>query len=136
VRSAGGDVRALAALANGSLQPKAGALLYLSGADVAADLVSWLHAAGFQATRRIIYEARVVAALPAAYAGPLDIIMFHSARAARAFSRFGAPNSKQLVAACLSQAVADAAEASARWKRLAVASAPHEEALWRAVVGG
>src|SRR5689334_1378911 len=39
VRSAGGDVAALSALANASLNPKAGTLLYLSGADVAADLV-------------------------------------------------------------------------------------------------
>jgi len=60
VRSAGGDVAALSALANGSLNPKAGTLLYLSGADVAADLVGWLIAAGFTATRRIVYEARVV----------------------------------------------------------------------------
>ena len=45
--------------------PKAGTLLYLSGADVAADLVGWLIAAGFTATRRIVYEARVVTALPA-----------------------------------------------------------------------
>src|SRR5512147_1587588 len=63
VRSAGGDVTALSALANASLDPKAGTLLYLSGADVAADLVGWLIAAGFTATRRIVYEARVVAAL-------------------------------------------------------------------------
>ena len=136
VRSAGGDVRALSALANASLQPKAGMLLYLSGADVAADLVSWLHAAGFQATRRIVYEARVVAALPAAYSQPLDIIVFHSARAARAFARLGAPNAKTLTAACLSQAVADAAEQSARWARVVVASAPQEEALWRATFDG
>ena len=136
VRSAGGDVRALSALANSSLDPKKGTLLYLSGADVAADLVSWLHAAGFQATRRIVYEARVVAALPEAYLQPLDIIVFHSARAARAFGRFGAPNAKRLTAACLSQGVADAAEQVAHWARVVVAPAPQEEALWRATFGG
>ena len=136
VHSAGGDVRALATLAKASLDPKGGVLLYLSGADVAADLVSWLHAAGFQATRRIVYDARVVAALPAVYSQPLDIIVFHSARAARAFGRFGAPNAAKLTAACLSQAVADAADQSARWARVVVASAPQEEALWRATFGG
>jgi uroporphyrinogen-III synthase len=135
IRSAGGDVRALSALANTSLDPKSGTLLYLSGADVAADLVSWLHAAGFQATRRIVYEARVVRALPAAYMQPLDIIVFHSARAARAFGRFGAPNAKQLTAGCLSQAVADAAEQIAHWTRVVVAPAPQEEALWRVTFG-
>jgi uroporphyrinogen-III synthase len=135
VRSAGGDVRALTALASSSLDPKQGALLYLSGADVAADLVSWLHFAGFKATRRIVYDARFVAALPAAYAQPLDMIVFHSARGVRGFSRFGAPNSKTLTAACLSQSIADAAEQAAHWARVVVASAPQEEALWRAVFG-
>lgn len=135
VRSAAGDVRALSALAKASLDPNNGTLLYLSGADVAADLVSWLHAAGFQATRRIVYEARVVATLPAAYSQPLGIIVFHSARAARAFGRFGAPNSKQLTAACLSEAVANAAEQTAHWGRVVVAPAPQEEALWRATFG-
>ncbi len=136
VRSASGDVRALLALANASLDPKKGMLLYLSGADVAGDLVSWLHAAGFQATRRVVYEARIVAALPAAYSQPLDIVVFHSARAARAFAKFGAPNAERLIAACLSRAVADAAEHTARWGRIVVASAPQEEALWRATFGG
>ena len=136
VRSAGGDVTALSALANTSLDPKAGALLYLSGADVAADLVGWLIAAGFSATRRVVYEARVVPALPAAYNGPLDIIAFHSARAARAFATFGAPNAARMKAACISPAVAAAATAKTKWASVVVASAPQEDALWRATLGG
>jgi uroporphyrinogen-III synthase len=135
VRSAGGDVAALSALANASLDANAGTLLYLSGADVAADLVGWLIAAGFSATRRIVYEARVVAALPAVYNEPLDIIAFHSARAARAFAALGAPNAGRLIAACISPAVA-AAAAKAKWARVVVASAPQEEALWRATLEG
>ena len=135
VRSAGGDVAALSALANASLDASAGTLLYLSGADVAADLVGWLIAAGFSATRRIVYEARVVAALPGVYNEPLDIIAFHSARAARAFAALGAPNAGRLIAACISPAVA-AAAAKAKWARVVVASAPQEEALWRATLEG
>lgn len=134
VRSAGGDVTALSALANASLDPKAGTLLYLSGADVAADLVGWLIAAGFTATRRIVYEARVVAALPAIYGQPFDIIAFHSARAARAFAAFGAPNAARMSAACISDAVAAAAGAKVKWGRIIVASAPQDEALWRAAL--
>jgi uroporphyrinogen-III synthase len=134
VRSAGGDVAALSALANASLDPKVGTLLYLSGADVAADLVGWLIAAGFTATRRIVYEARVVAALPAIYNQPFDIIAFHSARAARAFAAFGAPNAAQMTAACISEAVAKAAGAKVKWGRVIVASAPQDEALWRAAL--
>ena len=134
VRSAGGDVAALSALANASLNPKAGTLLYLAGADVAADLVGWLIAAGFTATRRIVYEARVVAALPAVYSQPFDIIAFHSARAARAFAAFGAPNAARMTAACISEAVATAAGAKVKWARVIVASAPQDEALWRAAL--
>ncbi|MFZ2028811.1 MAG: uroporphyrinogen-III synthase [Vitreimonas sp.] len=134
VRSAGGDVAALSALANGSLNPKDGTLLYLSGADVAADLVGWLIAAGFTATRRIVYEARVVAALPPIYTQPFDIIAFHSARAARAFAAFGAPNAARMSAACISDAVAAAAGAKVKWGRVIVASAPQDEALWRAAL--
>lgn len=134
VRSAGGDVTALSALANASLDQKGGTLLYLSGADVAADLVGWLIAAGFSATRRIVYEARVVPALPALYNEPLDIIAFHSARAARAFAAFGAPNAARMSAACISEAVATAAGAKVKWGRLIVASAPQDEALWRAAL--
>jgi uroporphyrinogen-III synthase len=134
VRSAGGDVTALSALANASLDPKGGTLLYCSGADVAADLVGWLIAAGFTATRRIVYEARVVAALPAIYSQPFDIIAFHSARAARAFAAFGAPNAGRMSAACISDAVAAAAGAKVKWARVIVASAPQDEALWRAAL--
>lgn len=134
VRSAGGDVAALSALANGSLNPKGGTLLYLSGADVAADLVGWLIAAGFTATRRIVYEARVVPALPAVYSQPFDIIAFHSARAARAFAALGAPNAARMSAACISDAVAAAAGAKVKWGRVIVASAPQDEALWRAAL--
>ncbi|MBS0384616.1 MAG: uroporphyrinogen-III synthase [Proteobacteria bacterium] len=136
VRSANGDVRALSELAASSLEARKGALLYLSGADVAADLANLLQAAGFRTARRIVYEARVVSALPAAYTQPLDIIVFHSARAAHAFVGFGAPNAQQLTAACLSQAVADAAAQSASWARIVVATTPQEEALWRATFSG
>jgi uroporphyrinogen-III synthase len=133
VRSAQGDVAALAAMAAATLDPKAGALLYLSGAHVAGDLIGALHAAGYDARRAIVYDARIVDVLPAAYLQPLDMVAFHSARAAQAFARFGAPHAAQRIAVCLSPAVAEAAKA-VDWARVVVAAAPQDDALWSAAM--
>lgn len=135
VRSANGEVSALAALARDRLDPARGTLLHLSGADIAGDLVGMLSAAGFRAERRIAYSARAADAPPPALAGPLDLILFHSPRAAEIFLRFGAPGAAALTAACLSPAVA-AVAAPARWSRLIVAPAPREDALLEAALGG
>lgn len=133
VRSANGDVAALATFAQAQLDPKAGALLYISGADIARDLIAMLGQTGFTAERRIAYEARAVSEAPAAFSTKLDLVLFHSARAASVFVALGAPGAAQLTAACLSQTVADAA-AQAAWKRLIVAPAPREEALLHAAL--
>ena len=130
VRSAGGDVAALAALASEKLKPEHGRLLYISGADIARDLVEQLTGAGFAAERRIAYEARAVDKLPEL--PPYDVALFHSARAASIFATLGAPHAGQARAGCLSPAVAEAA-AKTGWLSLIVASAPREEALLQAV---
>lgn len=134
VRSAGGDGAALAALAAATLDPAEGKLLHVAGAHVAGDLVGALEAAGFKVERRIAYEARAATALPAAFAGPLDVVLFHSARAAETFVRLGAPGAEHLTAACISPAVAAAAR-KAVWKCVVVAPAPREDALLRALSG-
>lgn len=131
IHSANGDVAALSALAKQTFDPAQGALLHISGADVAGDLIAALDAAGFDAERRIGYAARPVTALPPAFRGPLDIVLFHSPRAARIFVRLGAPNAEALVAGCLSPAVA-ASAAGPAWKQLIVAPAPREDALLEA----
>lgn len=131
VRSADGDVAALAAMAAATLDPQAGALLYISGADIARDLVAMLTVDGFCAERRIAYEARAAAALPPALTAPFDLILFHSARSANIFVALGAPGADKLAAICLSQTVADAA-ARVHWGKLIVAPAPREEALLQA----
>ncbi|WP_395647055.1 uroporphyrinogen-III synthase [Terricaulis sp.] len=128
VRSAGGDVAALAALAKAQLDPAGGKLIHVAGDHVAGDLSGELRAAGFNIERRLAYVARAVAVLPDAFATPLDLVLFHSPRAAQIFVDFGAPNAATLTAACLSPAVAAAAQ-SASWKRLIVSPAPREEAL-------
>jgi|CXWL01.1.fsa_nt_gi uroporphyrinogen-III synthase len=131
VHSANGEGSALATLSKRRLDPEQGALLHFSGANVAGNLVGALEAAGFRAERRIVYHAQAVEALPPALAGPLDLVLFHSPRAAEIFLRFGAPGAAALIAACLSPAVAAAAGA-APWRNLIVAPAPREDALLEA----
>jgi uroporphyrinogen-III synthase len=135
VRSADGDVAALAALAMNSLAPASGNLLHISGAHAAGDLIGALASAGFNAERRVAYEARAAPVLPEAFSGPLDVVLFHSPRAAETFVRLGAPGAERLTAVCISPAAARAA-AGAAWKRVIVSQAPREDALLRAVAAG
>jgi uroporphyrinogen-III synthase len=135
VRSADGDGAALAALARATLDPHGGKIVHISGEHVAGDLAGKLAAAGFNVERRIAYSARAATALPSAFAGPLDIVLFHSARAAAAFLALGAPGAERLTAACLSPAVAAAARGPG-WRRLIVAPEPREEAFLAAALAG
>lgn len=135
VRSADGDVGALAALAQASFATAGGALLHISGVEAAGQLTAELDAVGFEAERRIAYEARAVTALPAAFGEPLDIVLFHSARAAEIFVRLGAARAAGLTAGCLSANVAKAA-AGAPWARVIVAPTPREDALLEATLRG
>jgi uroporphyrinogen-III synthase len=133
VRSADGDVAALAALAKATLQPNAGKLVHIGGDHVAGDLVGELRGAGFTTERRVAYAARAAIVAPPELLGPLDIVLFHSARAAETFVALGAPNADKLTAACISEAVAQAA-GKARWARIIVSPAPREDALLRAAL--
>lgn len=135
VRSADGDVNALAALVKATLSPGAGKLIHIGGDHVAGDLSGQLSSAGFKVERRVAYAAVAAHAAPEAFNGPLDIVLFHSARAAEAFVALGAPGAENLVAGCLSPAVANAA-AGARWKRVITAPAPRENDLLTATIGG
>jgi uroporphyrinogen-III synthase len=92
VISASGDGAALAELVQRRLDPKAGALLHVSGADVAGDLEEALAPAGFTVRRVALYEAREVETLPdaaraALEAGALDAAIFFSPRAGQVFAR-------------------------------------------------
>jgi uroporphyrinogen-III synthase len=122
------DANALAALARARLAPQAGKLVHISGAHVAGDLVGAVAAVGFTAERRVAYQAAIVETLPGAFSTPLDVVLFHSARAAAAFLGFAAPGAGRLTAACLSPVVADTASA-APWKKLIAAPEPTEAAL-------
>lgn len=135
VRSADGDVDALAALAKAALDPARGKLVHIAGDRVAGDLAGQLRAAGFAFERRFAYVARAALTLPPAFESPLDLVLFHSPRAAAIFAERGAPNAAAMTAACLSPAVAEAAR-KAPWKRLIVAPAPREDALLSVAIGG
>ncbi len=132
VRSAAGDVAALAALAKAALDPARGKLIHIGGDHLAGDLSGQLAAVGFKVERRVAYAAVAASVLPAAFAAPLDIVLFHSARAAEAFLALGAPRAASLTAGCLSPAVA--AAAGSGWRRLIVAPTPREPALLDAVL--
>ena len=142
VRSADGNLEGLAALAQRSLAPQAGKLVHIAGTHVAGDLVAALARAGYGAERRIAFDTIAVATLPPALAAPCDAVMFHSARAAHIYAAFGAPQANQRVAACLSQAIADAALVSPEnrdlgriaWRKLVVAARPREDALLQALL--
>lgn len=135
VRSADGDVQALVALAQATLDRAKGKLIHIAGDHVAGDLGGALRAAGFVVERRLAYASVAASALPGVFDGALDAVTFHSPRAAETFVTLGAPSSAELTAACLSEAVAAAARA-VPWKRLIVASAPREDALLDALFSG
>lgn len=136
VTTAGGDVAALSRLVEGRLDRRAGALLHVSGSAVAGDLASRLKAAGFDARRSVLYEARPVSALSdAAVAalteGKIDAVLLFSPRTAKSFVRLANLASLALDgvrALCLSPAVAQHAEA-ATWREVAVAARPDQDAL-------
>lgn len=138
VRTAGGDVEALAALAADALDPAAGALLHVAGKQVAGDLKAELEAIGFEVQRTVAYRADAVNVLPAAARAALaaekvDCALFYSPRTARIFAGLaataGLENSLGTVTAgCLSPAVRDALQ-SLPWQRIVVAKTPDEDAL-------
>ena len=135
VRSADGDVNALVALAKRDLDPAKGKLIHIAGDHVAGDLGGELRAAGFSVERRLAYASVAAMALPQALIQPLDIVLFHSVRAAETFIALGAPNASQLTAGCLSGAVAQAAGKTS-WKRIVTAPHPREDDLLTATLGG
>ncbi|MGD9968041.1 MAG: uroporphyrinogen-III synthase [Hyphomonadaceae bacterium] len=135
VRSADGDVKTLTELAKSTLDPAKGKLIHIAGDHVAGDLAGALGAAGFSVERRLAYASVAAVALPEALRAPLDIVLFHSPRAAETFLDLGAPNAGQLVAGCLSASVARAAGETS-WKRIVTAPRPREDDLLTAALQG
>ena len=135
VRSADGDANALVDLAKRELDPANGKLVHISGDHVGGDVSGKLRAAGFSVDWRLAYASIAAMILPGALLGPLDVVLFHSTRAAETFSALGAPNADKLTAGCLSESVAQAA-AKSSWKRIITAPHPREDDLLAATLGG
>lgn len=137
VRIGGGDVRALADFVAQSRRPVDGALLHVSGADIAGDLVRDLSLRGFTIERRVFYRAVAAATLPADAETALKsahsnirAALFHSGRGAKAFVDIVKHNidCTRITALCQSDTVAAAASALA-WRDILVAQAPRDDAL-------
>jgi uroporphyrinogen-III synthase len=83
----GGDVNGLAAFIRSALDPQAGPILYLSGAETAGDLEGQLSGAGFACHRAVLYDAVPAESLGAAETalskGELDAVLLYSPRTAR-----------------------------------------------------
>ena len=135
VRSADGDANALVDLAKRELDPANGKLVHVSGDHVGGDASGKLRAAGFSVDWRLAYASIAAMVLPDALLGPLDVVLFHSTRAAETFAALGAPNADKLTAGCLSESVAQAA-ARTSWKRIITAPYPREDDLLTATLGG
>ena len=145
VKSATGDVVALAALVRAELDPKAGAILHVAGTHVAGDLSGELEKAGFTVRREVLYQAVAAEALgpetlEALKTGTLDGVLLFSRRTAGLFLRLltGAGLSEaceRLSVYCLSPAVADKVR-GLPWLGVIVANEPNQDALLKAIDTG
>lgn len=83
----GGDVNGLAAFIRAALNPQAGPILYLSGAETAGDLEGQITSAGFECHRAVLYDAVPAESLGAAAkpleSGEIDAVLLYSPRSAR-----------------------------------------------------
>ncbi|MCA3555745.1 uroporphyrinogen-III synthase [Aestuariivirga sp.] len=133
----GGDADGLAAYIRGHLDPRAGPILYLSGAETAGGLEGQLAAAGFACTRVVLYDARPAETLGAAEQtlrdGRIDAVLLYSPRSARIWrglvERAGlARQAARARHLCLSRNVAAALPED--WNS-AVSASPDEAAMLR-----
>ncbi|MCX7349539.1 MAG: uroporphyrinogen-III synthase [Alphaproteobacteria bacterium] len=131
----GGDVNGLAAFIRAELDPKAGPILYLSGAETAGDLEAQLTAAGFECIRLVLYDAAPARTLGATGDAlrqhGIDAVLLYSPRSARIWRGLVegaglAAEAAQLSHLCLSRNVAAALPEG--W-RTAVSASPDEAAI-------
>ena len=138
VADGGGDVDALAALAQSRFDPQCGPLVHVAGTVIAGDLSGRLEAAGFTVHRQVLYDAQPATALSPELcktlaAGEIDGVLLYSPRTASLLVSLLAAAGlteaiKRMTAFCLAQAVANAL-APLAGMRVLVASTPDQEAL-------
>lgn len=144
VTSAGGDVGALAAIVRMKLDPLAGALAHVTGSAVAGDLGAELASFQYVVRRSQLYGAQTADTLPDAARSALtestiDAVLFYSPRTAAQFAKLVAgaglqQNCQQLVACCLSAAVAKALTALT-FAEIRVAETPDQDSLFAVLAG-
>lgn len=145
VAVAGGDVEALARLIVAERRPQQGRLLHAAGEAVAGDLAGRLEATGYDVRRVALYRARLAEALSAPardtlVSGRLNGALFFSPRTARTFVTLVRTagleaHCREVVAACLSPAVADAI-GDLPWRQVVVAAAPTLDEAITALAAG
>ena len=145
VESARGDAEALVATVLDELDPRRGALLNASAADVAVDLTDALSPHGFDVRRVVLYEARPVHELPAQARDALarrelDAVLLFSSRTATTLARLvtaaGLADACRTVdAVCLSPAIATLARALP-WAKVRSTKVPDEPALLKLLGDG
>lgn len=138
VASAGGNVETLEALVASRLDPEAGPVLHVAGKITAGDLKGGLEARGFCFVRAVLYEAQVVAQLPAVArealeGGRIDGVLLYSPRTATTFADLVRkaellPTLTSVTAYCLSAAVAKALQGLS-FGDIKVSDEPSEDAL-------
>ena len=138
VRSAGGDVEALARLAVERLTPAQGSLLHPAGSALAGDLQSRLEKAGFTVRKVVVYDATAAENLPKDVQNALNkrqiqYVALFSPRTGAIFASLVQKAGLSAVLAnsralCLSDAVA-AKVKGLPWAAIRVAAAPQQEAL-------
>jgi len=126
VRSAGGDVHALADLIAAATPPPS-LVLNPTAAEPAADLPALLAERGVPAHTSIVYETRETAR-GAAPTG-LDGVLIHSAKAAVALARRLAGSDVSAVTVYAISPAAAAPLSGLGWRRIAIAPFPNEAAL-------
>ncbi|MCW8916381.1 MAG: uroporphyrinogen-III synthase [Magnetovibrio sp.] len=138
VKSASGDVVALAQLVERECQPNGGTLLHPAGSKVAGDLAGRVEAAGFSYRREVLYQAIKADELPqeakdAIQAGSLGGVLMYSPRTGAAFARLVdkaglTAHLNQVDAYCLSDAVAQEVQDLA-WRRVKISATPDQASL-------
>jgi len=142
IKIAGGNVSALVDLILSTLKPKNGPLIYLSGKNIAVDLVTILAAKEFTVQREVVYNAITANNLSGSTKKLLrekeiDAVLFFSPRTAETFANLikkaGLKDiTGSLSAVCLSETVA-APIRDLGWREIVVAKTADQEALVNSV---
>jgi uroporphyrinogen-III synthase len=144
VHSAAGNVETLVGLVKEILDPKDGLLLHIAGSEVAGDLIGLIENAGFECTRKILYEAIAERSLKSSTIASfkdrqIDAVSLYSPRSAENFvelirkARLVRP-CQNITAICLSRAVADKVS-EIQWLDVLIAKEPNQHALLKLIIG-